>query len=83
MVIKSNTNQIDNVLMAQPIDPYFIITVVYDESVGGVGIEELNAENVELLKITDLMGRETVFTPNTPLLYIYSDGSVKNVMIIE
>ena len=41
------------------------------------GIEELNAEGQVLIKITDLMGRETKFKPNTPLLYIYSDGTIE------
>ncbi len=31
----------------------------------------------ELVKIVDFMGRETTFKPNTPLIYIYSDGSTE------
>lgn len=34
----------------------------------------------ELMKIIDFMGRETEFKPNTPLIYIYNDGSTKRVM---
>ena len=42
--------------------------------------EESNSEEKELVKIIDFMGRETEFKPNTPLIYIYSDGSTKRVM---
>ena len=37
----------------------------------------------QLIKIVDLLGRETPFKPNTPLLYIYNDGSVERKMIIK
>lgn len=36
-----------------------------------------------LVKIIDLMGRETSFKPNTPLIYLYSDGTTERVMKIE
>ena len=78
----ATVHQIDNISMAQPIDPYFIVTVTYGEQ-GGIGIDELNNAAVTLVQITDLMGRETVFTPNTPLIYIYSDGSVQRVFEVE
>lgn len=48
-----------------------------------VSIEELSSSPKELIKIIDLMGRETEFKPNTPLIYIYSDGSTKSVMKLE
>ena len=49
-----------------------------------VGLEELNVTSEkELIKITDLMGRETPFMPNTPLIYIYSDGTAEKVFILE
>jgi len=46
-----------------------------------VGIEE-HFKNKELLKITDLFGRETKQT-NQPLFYIYNDGTVEKRLIIE
>ena len=46
------------------------------------GIEELAQGTVELLKITDLIGRETEFKSNTPLIYIYSDGNIERVFVI-
>lgn len=48
-----------------------------------VGIEELTSDKVELLQIVDFMGRETEFKPNTPLIYIYSDGTRKRIIKIE
>ena len=38
--------------------------------------------NKELLKVTDLLGRETKQT-NQPLLYIYDDGTVEKRMVID
>jgi len=38
--------------------------------------------NKELLKATDLLGRETKQT-NQPLFYIYDDGTVEKRIIIE
>jgi len=37
----------------------------------------------QLIKIVDVLGRETPFKPYTPLLYIYNDGSVERKMIIK
>jgi len=70
-------NQLDNLPYAG--DPYMRVTVTY----AGVGLSELNETPVELVRITDLMGRETEFTPNTPLIYVYSDGSVRREFRIE
>jgi hypothetical protein len=52
-------------------------------SSSSVGIEELSNTPKQLLKIVDLMGRETKFTPNTPLIYIYSDGTTERVFKLE
>ena len=38
--------------------------------------------NKELLKVTDLLGRETKQT-NQPLFYIYNDGTVEKRIVIE
>ena len=46
-------------------------------------IEELDAAERELVRIFDIIGRETTFKPNVPLIYIYSDGTVEKKVIIE
>ena len=48
-----------------------------------VGIEELSSQNKEAVKIVNLLGQEVEYTPNTVLIYIYSDGTSERVMKIE
>jgi bacillopeptidase F (M6 metalloprotease family) len=45
--------------------------------------EELLHLNKTLIKIVDVMGRETEDTPNTTLIYMYSDGTTKKVFRVE
>jgi len=45
-------------------------------------IQELNT-NKELLKVTNLLGRETKGTKNEVLFYIYDDGTVEKRIVIE
>ena len=47
-----------------------------------VGINELSTSR-NLIQILDLMGRETSFKPNTPLIYVYDDGSTEKVFSVE
>jgi hypothetical protein len=47
------------------------------------GIVERNKTPKQLVKIVDVLGRKTPLIPNTPLLYIYDDGTVERKMIIE
>ena len=53
------------------------------ELIDFTGIDELTFGNKKLLKIVDLMGRETTFKTNTPLIYIYSDGTLERVFELE
>ena len=46
-------------------------------------VGELNNTPKQLVKIVDLLGRKTPSKPNTPLLYIYNDGSVERKMMIK
>ena len=49
-----------------------------------IGLDELNNNpHRKLIKIIDYMGRETKATYNTPLFYIYDDGSVERNAIIQ
>jgi len=47
-----------------------------------VGINELTTTK-SLIQILDMMGRETTFKPNTPLIYVYDDGSIEKVFSVE
>ena len=42
-----------------------------------------DAQVKTLIKILDPMGRETIFKPNTPLIYVYDDGSTEKVFSVE
>ncbi len=51
---------------------------------GAASINESHMEfEKELIKIVDLMGRETEDKPNTLLIYIYSDGTTEKVFRVE
>lgn len=47
------------------------------------GIEELTLGSKKIVKVTDLLGRETTFRPNTPLIIIYDDGSIDRIFATE
>lgn len=46
-------------------------------------IAELDHFEKELIMIVDMMGRETDFKPNVPLIYLYSDGSKERKIAFE
>ena len=50
---------------------------------GSVGIQENISIKKELIKIVDILGRETEEKRNTTLFFIYSDGTVEKKIIIE
>jgi len=48
------------------------------------GIDELfNPQSKELIKIVNLLGQELEYTPNTVLIYMYSDGTSEKVFTKE
>jgi hypothetical protein len=53
----------------------------FSNNCSGTAIQE-HTTNKELLKVTDLLGRETKQT-NQPLFYIYDDGTVEKRIVIE
>ena len=55
----------------------------FSNNCSGILSVEEQITNKELLKITDLLGRETKGTRNEPLFYIYDDGTVEKKIIIE
>jgi hypothetical protein len=50
---------------------------------GCASLDELSPANKELVKITDLMGREIVPQTGIPVLYHYSDGTVRKTIVLE
>ena len=48
-----------------------------------VSLENITIQNKKLVKIIDLLGREVKKTRNTPLFYIYDDGRVEKIIILE
>ena len=53
----------------------------FSNNCSGTAIEE-HTTNKELLKVTDILGKETKQT-NQPLFYIYDDGTVEKRIVIE
>jgi para-nitrobenzyl esterase len=46
-------------------------------------ISEENTSNKQLIRITDMLGRNASITTNATLFYIYDDGSVEKKMILK
>lgn len=46
-------------------------------------IENFNRPGKELVKIIDFYGRETELIANVPLIFVYSDGSVEKVVVVD
>ena len=53
-----------------------------DCSSSNAGTNELSSSK-NLILVLDLMGRETTFKPNTPLIYVYDDGNIEKVFSVE
>ena len=66
---KSST--INNIVMSSAINVAFS------------GIEELSGDKKQLIRVSDLMGRETVIQANKILIYTYNDGSKEKIFIHE
>jgi hypothetical protein len=50
---------------------------LYVAQASEVSVVELGPESKELVKIVDLLGRETNYVPGVVLIYVYSDGSTE------
>jgi hypothetical protein len=53
------------------------------ETTEPVSVQEVNSNNKQLLKIVDILGKESSPTATGLLFYIYSDGTVEKKLIIE
>ncbi len=47
--------------------------------VNSIGLKELFNSKKDLVKVVDLLGRESPDIPNTTLIYIYSDGTTEKI----
>ena len=47
------------------------------------GISDIAKNKSNLVKITDMLGQETPYRRNTPLFYLYDDGTVEKRIVIE
>lgn len=67
------------------IEPIDSLQILFDQThnCALIGLEEITPNQKKLVKIVDILGRETTFKPNTPLIYVYSDGSTERVMKLE
>ena len=75
------TGQKDRMISAINLYRSNMVTNICD---GSVGISEKRKNNRKLIKIVDVLGRaSTNKQTNTPLNYIYDNGSVEKKMIIE
>ena len=63
---------------------YFIddvrVELVREDTTAGIGLNGLKETERTLVKIINLMGQETEFKPNTPLIFIYNDGTRERVI---
>jgi len=55
----------------------------FSNNCSGTTVIQEHSTNKELLKITDLLGRDAEKKRNTPLFYIYDDGTVEKRIVIE
>ena len=47
------------------------------------GISDIANNTRKLIKIVDMLGRETIIKNNEPLFYLYDDGTVEKKVVIE
>lgn len=59
------------------------IEELYTTQQCSVGLMELPTKEKVLVKIVDLLGRDTEIKANVPLIYIYNDGSSEKVIKVE
>ena len=69
--------------MAMQLNPERAEYEFYTYSLTTNTLEASFTEAPTLLRITDILGRTITPTYNTPLFYIYSDGSVEKRFIVE
>ena len=46
-------------------------------------VAEIESKGKKLIKVVDVLGKESLPISNTPLFYIFDDGSVEKKLIIK
>jgi hypothetical protein len=62
---------------------FYLIKTDAQGNVSSIANDIVNSNNNSALKIVDLLGRETEPQPNTPLFYLFDDGTVEKKVLIE
>ena len=62
---------------------YLDVNLIATGLMQSTAINKPNFTNKKLIKVVDILGREVNEKLNTPLFYIYNDGTVENKIIIE
>jgi len=52
-------------------------------NISPTNISDITGNKRNLVKITDMLGRDTKVANNQPLFYIYDDGTVKKKIILK
>jgi len=58
-------------------------TCILTYNISPTNISDITGNKRNLVKITDMLGRDTKGANNQPLFYIYDDGTVKKKIILE
>ena len=52
-------------------------------TVATTGIADIDNNKRKLVRVTDILGQETPYRRNTPLLYIFDNGTVEKKIVVE
>ena len=75
--------QVDNVVLAMANWTQYDPWTSYSTNCNVTTVIQEHTTNKELFKVADILGREIKGAKNTPVFYIYNDGTVEKKIIIE
>ena len=79
---ESEFEEIYNNAISTSIDEYEYVTYHYS-AIGITFVLNFDEKLKKLKRITNMLGQETPYRNNTPLFYIYDDGTVEKRIVIE
>jgi len=79
---ESEFEEIYNNAISTSIDEYEYVTYHYS-AIGITFVLNFDEKLKKLKRITNMLGQETPYRRNTPLFYIYDDGTVEKRIVIE